>query len=546
MTEPRVIEMRGRGARGESQADILRRTGQFGVLPTDTDPQVMAKLVAAAITTATDAINDETAARQAAIELVQQAINDTQEADELRDQQSKDRDATKLALDGSDTMGGPLDMGDNRMVNVAAPVAGTDAATKNYANIRSLGRPAPIATFGDSRSYENGPTPNMLYNTGYAPWAEIFTGGRVTFPTSLCFGVGGNTTSHMLARVQTVITAMQAAGSEIVVFLGGVNDVAIGGLTATQTLENIAQIYAAFYKAGIKMIIINELPRNDGVVTGDGMQRRLQVRAYVQDVFSTFPGVYIAEPSQYMTDITATNFMALTGFLRTDGLHCSVRGGLIVGREVAEKINLLVAHRPRLAITGVDVYTTTALRGNLLVNAMLQGSGAPSGGTGVKADNWDALVDNGAGLTVVWSIVTIGNYRWQQIRITGTPTASDPRVRFQNSLPVGYISAGDVLAGNVGVQLDAGATGLRGIMLQMIINNTVVGASPATQVNGLVMGPEPILVTSDGHMPTLCAPAVTVPNGTLTNAVMSLNVALQQGTAVDVTVRFGQPALRKV
>lgn len=36
------------GARGESQADILRRTGQYGVLPTDTDAQAMSKLNAVA------------------------------------------------------------------------------------------------------------------------------------------------------------------------------------------------------------------------------------------------------------------------------------------------------------------------------------------------------------------------------------------------------------------------------------------------------------------------------------------------------------------
>lgn len=534
------------GARGESQADILRRTGQFGVLPTDTDQQAMVKLGAAATAVAIDAIDDETAARQAAVTALQIAIEETQTADETRDQQSKDRDATKLALDGTDTMGGPLKMGSNRITGVSLPVAVTDGATKGYADIRNLGRPAPIATFGDSRSYENGPTPSMLYNTGYAPWAEIFTAGRAVFPTSLCFGVGGNTTAQMLARVQTVINAMKTAGSEIVVFLGGVNDVPIGGLTADQTISNIGQIYAAFYAAGIKMIIINELPRNDGAVTGDGMQRRMQVRAYVQDVISLQPGVWVVDPAIYMTDPAATNWMALPTFLRTDGLHCSARGGVIVGREVAAAINQIVPYRQRLAITGVDVYTTTALRGNLLINAMLQGSGPPSGGTGNVPDNWDALVDNGAGLTVVWSIVTVGNYRWQQIQITGTPTASDPRVRFQNSLPVGYLSAGDVLAGNVGVQLDPSATGLRGIMLQMIINNTVVGASPATQVNGLVMGPEPIMATSDGHLPTLCAPTVTVPGGTLTNAVMSLNLALQQGAAVNVTVRFGQPALRKV
>lgn len=36
------------GARGESQADILRRTGRYGVVPTDTDDQAMGKLNAAA------------------------------------------------------------------------------------------------------------------------------------------------------------------------------------------------------------------------------------------------------------------------------------------------------------------------------------------------------------------------------------------------------------------------------------------------------------------------------------------------------------------
>lgn len=40
------------GARGESQADILRRTGQFGVLPSDTDEQAVGKLNAVAAASA--------------------------------------------------------------------------------------------------------------------------------------------------------------------------------------------------------------------------------------------------------------------------------------------------------------------------------------------------------------------------------------------------------------------------------------------------------------------------------------------------------------
>ena len=44
---PKVI-VDVRGARGENQADILRRTGRYGVLPTDTDDEAMGKLNAAA------------------------------------------------------------------------------------------------------------------------------------------------------------------------------------------------------------------------------------------------------------------------------------------------------------------------------------------------------------------------------------------------------------------------------------------------------------------------------------------------------------------
>ncbi len=52
-----TISMEGRGLRGESQADILRRTGQYGVLSTDSDAQVMAKLNAFA-TSAADRAED--------------------------------------------------------------------------------------------------------------------------------------------------------------------------------------------------------------------------------------------------------------------------------------------------------------------------------------------------------------------------------------------------------------------------------------------------------------------------------------------------------
>lgn len=46
------VQVLGRGLRGESFADVARRTGVYGILPTDTDAQALAKLNAAAETAA--------------------------------------------------------------------------------------------------------------------------------------------------------------------------------------------------------------------------------------------------------------------------------------------------------------------------------------------------------------------------------------------------------------------------------------------------------------------------------------------------------------
>lgn len=62
----RVINLRGRGARGESFADVLRRTGQFGVLPTDTDSEAIAKVTSGAESAAEDAALSAATAEAAA------------------------------------------------------------------------------------------------------------------------------------------------------------------------------------------------------------------------------------------------------------------------------------------------------------------------------------------------------------------------------------------------------------------------------------------------------------------------------------------------
>ncbi|WP_394658414.1 hypothetical protein [uncultured Novosphingobium sp.] len=109
-----------RGLRGESQADILRRTGQYGVLPTDTDAQAMAKFAAAA---------------ESAAFIQAERAND--EADRAQDEANRSEVARQGSEQAKDTARGwaegPVPTGGTRSAKGWAEVAQANAAVSDNA-----------------------------------------------------------------------------------------------------------------------------------------------------------------------------------------------------------------------------------------------------------------------------------------------------------------------------------------------------------------------------------------------------------------------------
>ncbi len=72
-------------------------------------------------------------------------------------------------------------------------------------------------------------------------------------------GIGGNTTTQMLARFDSDILANANYGNYCII-MGGVNDIAQNALTAPQITDNLQAMYTAAKIAGLKVIAVNVTP----------------------------------------------------------------------------------------------------------------------------------------------------------------------------------------------------------------------------------------------------------------------------------------------
>jgi lysophospholipase L1-like esterase len=104
-----------------------------------------------------------------------------------------------------------------------------------------------VAWFGDSRTQiisATRPDASILLACGQAQWALHGTNYRWRTPRGNNFGVGGDDTNQMVARLAEVV----ASPCSVVVFLGGVNDGL--NLTISQTIANYTTILNALRDAG--------------------------------------------------------------------------------------------------------------------------------------------------------------------------------------------------------------------------------------------------------------------------------------------------------
>ncbi len=270
-----------------------------------------------------------------------------------------------------------------------------------------------IAAFGDSRSAQVASASFGIENYGYMHWAKQHSGQRVVFKVENNFGVGGDTTAMVLARIQSVLNS----DAGIVVLLAGTND--RSNTDSATSIANLEQIVKQLTDAGLWVILIAELPRGDttypSYTLNEAMfKEHLKVRKWCLDQ-SGRRLVKVVDIWPYWAARGSTYGQAKVG-MTVDGLHCSVAGSDILGYHIAQRIIEILPAAPEFPeFNNWSLYdAVNNPYGWLNTNPGVGGVGGSlgSGGSGQLADGYSGANGSTAGaLTRTYSKTADGYQR---------------------------------------------------------------------------------------------------------------------------------------
>lgn len=430
--------------------------------------------------------------------------------------------------------------------------------------------PVKIGSIGDSRVVRCGQKvitagqgyTSDHYNNGYAGWAQSALKGRAVFPAELCFGVSGETSTQILARVPAALTTMIAAGCRIVTMYGNTTNDRTSTtpvMTAADSIANLTQMFALAVAAGLRVIYFAETPRGNASfpaqrLTSPQLDYHRQVYRWAVDVASKIPGVTVIDLWAEFVDPTTTSDSKAT--VTIDGLHQNQLSGRIGGERLASVLlPTLPSRQFAYATDAGDAYSADNRRGNMAPNGMLSGTGGtkPAGITGTVADSTVAT------LATAWTAGTItclgaqvtdaDGFPWQQFTLGGNSASNvGPSMLLEQVVPVANIQAGDVLQAALRIQADAGMTGVRAMYVETYVRSA--GSIIQTRSmrnfssNGTLL--PAITYTGDNEILCISPESVIFAGETLTQAFIRIRLEVIESAPISAVVRFGGLGLRKI
>ena len=396
-----------------------------------------------------------------------------------------------------------------------------------------------VLVLGDSRAFQC-----TKGNVGFADWAVSETGGLAAFPLSLNKGIDGNTTSQMLARLQTDVIA-NSNSFDVMVHFGTGND-RIKGMTLEQTIRNLEYMYSALIKRGKIVIAIAETPVMGANVGLPAQQtaNHFAVHNWYLNVAPSL-GVVVVNPWDEMVDpASGSNFWPLGG-LTGDGLHPTAAGARIIGRKVAEALKRLFTFPAVLPTANVAYDAALVPGGSLIPNSLLIGTNGVLGGgsnaTGQLASSCTLLGSDLNGLAVAASKEAADFGFKQVLRITGMPSGTTPTLTLEQSVDVSKLAVGQRLRAVAGWEFISVNTSVLQVALQIV----AVGASGTTVAqigqNQELNHAMPI-GTIAGTLVTQTLALSEVP----TSLKLRLSIIFKSGTGQDATIKLRQADLTRL
>lgn len=272
---------------------------------------------------------------------------------------------------------------------------------------------APVfALLGDSITAGNTPTSSGQTNVGYWTWVQAALGYRAF--TAVFGGIGGNTTTQMLARLNTDIitplSAYVAAGRDVCcLVMGGVNDsVNTSDIVATAT-ANLEAIYDALIAADIIPIACTITPTSSVVsatqlANWDGIQSWL--RSYCPANSITLCDIDADCRDASITTARVWN----TGFAH-DGVHPTAKGAQAISYAIVAALDALL---PEIDHFTPSTETPSSFLASNPAMVGIGGRALDDGASGYAADAWEISYGAGSklarsdGVAGEWQVMAIG------------------------------------------------------------------------------------------------------------------------------------------
>lgn len=413
-----------------------------------------------------------------------------------------------------------------------------------------LPQPLPVndlvATFGDSITDHNSILANGTENYGYITWACQFSRQRFRFRPEDNFGVSGDTTTMMLARIAAVL----ASPAGTVIIAGGTNDRGLAAMTADQTIANLISMRDQCLAAGKAVILVPPLPRGDSVNTsnrlsGAQLAYHIRVREWILSNRG-IPNVWPVDSWRYLADPYST-----TGDIKLnytiEGLHPLPVGGFYLGLSIAEDAFNNMLPEPRLLIqSNADQWSTDNLYGNILANGMFDGSGGTlgTGGSGTLAASWGGTSSGAnSAVTRTYSKVTSNGKDWQQCVVGGGPTTAEGAVDLMRQISLHTkVVAGTTVEGMTEYEVDAGTANVMSLQLGIVFTNP---GGTITQWDADRYSVAASVLPNTAFSGILRTPRVVVPEG-CTDVRFRIAIYCNGSVSPTMTMRARAASMRRV
>lgn len=347
---------------------------------------------------------------------------------------------------------------------VSAQMAAGAAAVVGAAG--SPRRDGRLLLFGDSqveRDWLTTATDTANVGQGIINHANIFGGRRYEVVDN--FGVIGDTTDLMLARIDTAVAAARECGA---VFISASTNDIFGSLLAdTYVTEKLENIFRRFMEAGVYVIWKNETPRTFVDATKVAYQNN--INTWAKEFERNNPGFSVFDAAAVIVNATSTQFAATAN--RLDGaVHYLNIAAVLLGKAFNTKYSGMFVPRDNLIDTASDTYTVSTTSGQLWGNPLFSGTAgtetATGGGTAPTGDTAnltqvDHAVNTAA--TCVCSLVSQADGFGQAQRIVIASNGASDRwtVRNITNITTG-VSPGDLIELECDIRVSS-ATNLSGL-----------------------------------------------------------------------------------